>query len=318
MANKPSKALSSAGIVGIMLAIMESVAGTPWAFEISHQNFNGDLETVEYATVSATPAMRRWIGGRKAQTLFAQSITLKGEDYEDTLVDKIKNWVYDRTGLLRKRLANFIGMSVKHWNKLASEALELGETTLTYDGANFFSASHSTGSSGTIKNLVTSSTVAALDVVSTSSVTVAEAANIIYGLYQHFLTFKDDQGEPIHEDLEGVMIMVPPIMSAAFKQAIVSTVIVDGSTSRSNPLVGSDFTVRIVSNARLTSNTVLYAFALNGDPALILQQRGDVEPSAKAEGSDFAHDTDQWEFGIKAERAAGLFCWQAAIKATIS
>lgn len=318
MASKSSKHLSSAGIIGLMLSIMEVFTATPWAFRISHQNFDATEDLIEYATVSATPQMRRWIGGRDAKQLFAQTIEVRSELYEATLVDKVTNWVYDKTGLLKKRVDGFIGRSFTHWNKLATEVLELGGSTLTFDGQYFFDTDHSDGSSGTLKNLLTSSEVAALNVASTSAVTVAEAVDIIWGLVNHFRTFKDDAGEPIHEELNSVMIMVPTAMGPTFLQAVKSRIISDSNGSRDNPLIDGGFEVVINVNARLTSSTVLYAFALNGDPALIMQQRGAVEFTSKAEGSDYEHDTKQWEFGMSVERSVALFCWQAALKATIS
>lgn len=319
MALHPSKKLSSVGIIGLILSFLTVSPKTPWSFMISHQNLNAMDDTVEYATASATPAMRRWIGGREAKQLFAQSVSLKSEPFEATLVDFVKNWVYDKTGMLNQRLQNFVSRSVTHWDKLASEALELGTSTLTYDGTAFFSASHSTGKSGTIKNLVVAADVAELAVVNRDKVTVAEAADILYALLTHFQTFKDDAGEPIHEGLQQMMVMVPTKQFKAFNQAAIANVVTDSVGSRDNPLSNSGFQIKIVANVRLTSNYAIYAFATEGgDPCLIMQQQGDVKPSSKAEGSDFEHDTDQWEFGIKADRTVGLFCWQAAIKATIS
>ena len=318
MATTPSKTLSSAGIIGLMLSIMETMTATPWSFLISHQNLNADQESIEYATASATPQMRRWIGGREAKNLFAQSVTLVSEPFEASVFDKVKNWMYDKTGLMNRRLQNLSNKAITHWDKIATEALELGASTLTYDGQNFFSASHSTGDSGTIKNLVDKNTITELDVVDSTKVTTAEAADIIYSLLAHFQTFKDDQGEPIHEDLKSMMVMVPARLYKAFSQAATARTITDTVGSRDNPLLNSDLEIVVKSNVRLTSNLVIYAFALNGDPALVLQQQGEVKPTKKAEGSDFEHDTNQWEFGITADRVAGLFCWQAAIKATVS
>lgn len=314
-----SKKLSSVGIIGLMLSIMEVATRTPWSFMLSHQNFDAQDDTVEYAFASATPQMRRWVGGRNAKRLFAQSVSLKSEPFEATVVDFVKNWVYDKTGMLRKRVENFIGRSYTHWDKLATEVLLLGESTYTYDGAYFFSASHSTGDSGTIKNLLTSSEISALNVSSTSAVTTLEAADIIFGLLAYFQTFKDDVGEPIHEDLSSMMVMVPSVHYGAFASAASAKTVTNGTITRDNPLaVMPDLNIVVKANTRLTDATKIYAFALNGDPAFILQQQGPVKMSSKAEGSDFEHDTDQWEFGMQASRTVGLFCWQAAIKATLS
>jgi phage major head subunit gpT-like protein len=317
MPNATTKKLSSVGIIGMILSFLNVTGKTPWAFKISHQNLDAMDDNVEYATASATPQMRRWIGGRDAKKLFSQSISLRSEPFEATIVDFVKNWMYDKTGLLSRRLQNFVGRAITHWDKIATEALLLGESALTYDGSAFFST-HNTGLSGDVKNLVTATEVPALNVTNTSSVTTAEAADIIYGLLSHFQTFKDDAGEPIHEDLDSIMIMVPAVQYKAFAQAATAKIVTDGVGSRDNPLSNSNITVEVVANVRLTSATVIYAFALNGDPALILQQQGEVKPDSQAEGSKLEFDEKQWAFGISADRTAGLFCWQAAIKATLS
>lgn len=96
MALSTTKKLSSVGIIGMILSFLTVTPKTPWAFEISHQNLNALDDNVEYATASATPQMRRWIGGREAKRLFAQSVSLKSEPFEATLVDFIKNWMYDK------------------------------------------------------------------------------------------------------------------------------------------------------------------------------------------------------------------------------
>jgi len=312
-----TKKLSSVGIIGLILGFLNVTARTPWAFLISHQNLNAMDDNVEYAVASATPAMRRWIGGRDAKMLFSQTISLKSEAFEATVVDFIKNWVYDKTGMLSSRLQNFVGRSITHWDKLSTEVLLLGESALTYDGSAYFST-HNTGQSGNITNLVTATEIPSLNVAVTTSVTTAEAADICFDLLAHFQTFRDDVGEPIHEDLMEMLVMVPAVHYKGFSQAVSAKIVTDGVGSRDNPLLNSDFKIRVVANVRLTTATQIYAFALNGDPALILQQQGEVMPSSKAEGSDFEHDTNQWEFGMKADRTVGLFCWQAAIKATLS
>ena len=318
MANVSSKKLSSVAIMGMILSFLEAPSRTPWVTYIAHFNLNATDDLVEYATASATPQMRKWTSGREAKKLFAQSVELRTEDFEATVFDRVANWMYDKTGLLKKRVAAFANRSQTHWDKLATEAIELGESTLTYDGTAFFSASHSTNKSGTLKNLVTASEVAALNVTTAAAPTPAEAVDIIFGLLNHFKTFKDDAGEPIYEDLMSITVMVPVNMGPAFLQAATAKILASGSSTKDNPLLGTDYEVKILVNPRLTSTTVIYAFTNEGDPALICQQRGPVEMSKKAEGSDYEHDTNQWEFGMKANRTVGLFCWQAALKATLS
>lgn len=319
MPTKTSKALTSIGIIGMMVMMMETLETKSWALLLSHQNFDSTQSAEEYAMSTATPAMRRWFGGRDAKVALTQTITLTNEKFEATIDDDKRNWMWDKTGLLNTIVSRFVGRSLTHWNKLCSEAIELGETALTYDGATFFSASHSFGASGTLKNLVTKTTVPQLQVVSTTAVTVAEMANAIYGCINQFRTFKDDEGEPLNEDAMHFLVMVPTALSASAQQAVANKTVANSTSVIDNPLGNANFKIDIAVNPRLTSSTVFYVFVVDGEgPAFILQQRGVVEYSKKAEGSDYEHDTGRWQFGMNAERTVGLYCWQSAMKATVS
>ena len=316
---KTTPALSSRAIIGQFFLMLEGVTRSAWAQRIAHMNMNSDQSSEEYLLSSMTPAMRRWIGGREAKRLLVEALTLVNEKFEITVVDKVDNWRYDKSGQLNQRLQDMVSRTITHWNKLCSELLPLGASTLTYDGQFFFDTDHSFGLSGTLNNKLTASEVGALNVATAANPTAAEMADAIYGVVNWFYTLKDDQGEPINEDAEQFMVMVPTNMAAAARTAATKAILTNTSGSLDNPLLGSGFRIEVVPNPRLTANTVFYTFREDGSlKPFILQQRGQVEMTAKAEGSDFEHDTDQWEFGGKAERAAGLFGWQSAMMATLS
>lgn len=316
MGVKTTQALSSRAIIGQFFMMLEGITRAAWAQRIAHMNMNSDQSSEEYLLSSMTPAMRRWIGGREARRLLVESLTLVNEKFEVTLVDKVDNWRYDKSGQLNQRLQDMVSRTITHWNKLCSELLPLGASTLTYDGQYFFDTDHSFGDSGTLKNKLTASEVTALNVATAAAPTPAEMSDAIYGVINWFYTLKDDAGEPINEDAERFMIMVPANMAASARTAVTKQVLASGVD---NPLVGAGFQIEVVPNPRLSSTTVFYAFREDGSlKPFILQQRGQVEMTAKAEGSDFEHDTDQWEFGAKAERAAGLYGWQSAMMATLS
>lgn len=290
-----------------------------WASRVAHTNLNSDQKSEEYLLTSMTPAMRRWVGGRDAKRLLTESITLINEKFETTVVDARENWQYDKTGQLNTRLNDLVTRTMTHWNKLASELLIAGGSTLTYDGQYFFDTDHSFGLSGTLKNLLTASEVTTLNVTTAASPTAAEMADAIYGVINWFYTFKDDVGEPINEGAERFMVVVPANLAAPARTAATKAILNNGSGSLDNPLLGSGFTIDVVPNPRLSTTTEFYVLREDGSlKPFILQQRGQVRLTAKAEGSDFEHDTDQWEFGASAERIAGLFGWQSACKATLS
>lgn len=318
MGVKTTTALSSRAIIGKFFMLIEAAVMQAWAIQIAHFN-DTDQASEEYVLASMTPAMRRWIGGRDAKRLLSQAITLTNEKFETTLVDKRDNFQYDKTGQLNQRISDLVGRTITHWNKLATEALVAGTSTLCYDGQYFFDTDHSFGSSGTLKNLLTSSEVAALNVTTAAAPTSAELADAILGMINYFQNYLDDQGEPIHEEAKEFLVMVPPNMGAQAMVAKTKALITNGSTLVDNPLIGQDFRLSIQVNPRLTETTKLYCFRTDSAlKPLIMQQRGTYRVTSKAEGSDFEHDTDQWEFGVSAERAAGLFSWECAQKATLS
>ena len=318
MGVKTVTALSSRAIIGKFFLMMEDAATMVWAEKIAHIN-ETDQSSEEYVLSSMTPQMRRWIGGRDAKRLLTQTITLTNELFETTVVGKVQDWQYDKTGQLNVRIGELVKRARSHWNKLATEALVAGTSTLCYDGQYFFDTDHSFGSSGTLKNLLTSSEVASLDVTTTTAPTAAEMANAILGLISYFQNYLDDQGEPIHEGAAQFMVMVPANMAGAAYQATTKAMLATGSTAVDNPLLGQQFNVSIQVNPRLTETTKIYCFRTDGPTKpLILQQRGGLKVSAKAEGSDFEHDNNEWEFGVAAERTCGLFDWQMAQKATLS
>lgn len=316
---KTTTALSSRAIIGRFFMLIEAAVVQAWAMKLAHYNGDSDQSSEEYVLSSMTPAMRRWIGGREAKRLLSQAITLTNEKFETTLVDKRDNFQYDKTGQLNQRISDLVTRAITHWNKLASDSIMAGESTLCYDGQNFFDTDHSFGLSGTLRNLLTASEIPELNVATPAAPTAAELANVILGMINYFQNYKDDQGEPIHEEAKEFLVMVPPNMGAQALTAKTKALITNGSTLVDNPLIGQEFSLSIQTNPRLTETTKLYCFRTDSAlKPLILQQRGTYRITSKAEGSDFEHDTDQWEFGVSAERACGLFSWEVSQKATLS
>lgn len=311
-----SKVLSSRAIIGLFYLALEGVGKSSWALRVSNTNFNSDQTMEEYLLTSMTPPMQRWIGQRSVKQFLVESLQVTNDTFETTVRDFRKNWMHDKTGQLNVRLSEMAGRSVQHWAKLCTELLAAGTSTLTYDGANFFSASHSFGASGTLTNLLTSSDYATLNVGTAAKPTATEFVDALYDVINHFYGFKDDQGEPINEDAMAFTVNVPIGMAPAARQATTTKIL---TGSRDNPILDSGFTVDVVANPRLSATDAFYVHRTDGAlKTFILQQRDDLKITSKAEGSDYEHDTDMWEFGLSAERAAALFGWQSCIKVTLS
>jgi len=123
----------------------------------------------------------------------------------------------------------------------------------------------------------------------------------------------------MNEDAEKFLVVCPINHARAARLAVQKELLASGSTAITNPLKDSGFMIDVVPTPRLTATDTFYVFREDGDlPAVILQEKQPgLELTAKAEGSDYEHDHDMWQFGGKSNRAAGLFGWQSAIKVTL-
>ncbi len=320
MPRKTTAALSSKAIMAMIYVAIEGVAKSSWVRRVSLFNGNSEQKSEEYPLLSQTPQFSEWIGGRNARRLLVETLTLINKKYEATLEDFVDNFRFDNSGMLQRRIDGFAQRAETHWAKLICELLPLGTSTVTYDGQNFFSASHSFGDSGTLSNLLTNSDYGELDVTTPANPTSIEMANAINAVVNHFFTFKDDVGEPMNEDAERFLVVCPVQHAKAARAAVQKELLASGGATINNPLLNTGFQIDVYPTARLTATNAFYVFREDGElPACILQEKQPgLELTSKAEGSDYEHDTDKWQFGAKANRAAGLFGWQSCIKATLS
>lgn len=313
--------LSSREVIGRIYQALEGARLAGWLSLIAWMNSDTDKESESYAMTSMAPAMRAWVDSRKARGLRVNEATVLNSLFEATIDLPRDYFRRDKTGQLMLRVGELASRAVTHWNSLATNLIVNGASSQIYDGANFFSASHSEGDSGTQKNLLTAAEYPVLNVGTPAAPTPAEMADAILAVVNHFYGYLDDQGEPVNEDASEFLVMVPVNLAPAARAAVASNMLNDGNGSKDNPLKSqTDFKVSVATNPRLALGGVdFYAFRTDAaSKALILQEEYATEASAKAEGSEYEHDTNHWQFGLKASRGAGYGLWNQAIKATLS
>jgi len=138
---------------------------------------------------------------------------------------------------------------------------------------------------------------------------ILKAVQAIYG-------FKDDRGEPMNEMANRFLVMVPMGLWPAALKAV-SLPLLGGGESNI-VLNQGNFGIDVAPNARLTWTDSFAVFRSDENSlALIKQSRSGVTMSAKAEGSEFEHDTDRHQYGVRAERNVGYGLWQHACYVTM-
>lgn len=310
-----AKSLGSRAIIGEFYMRLEQNLGASWVSQVS-MLFPSDQESEEYKWLGQAPAMREWIGGRQAKGFRDNGITIVNKEYESTLEVPV-SWIRrDKTGQIMVRVAEQTDRANSHWAKLLSQLIIDGESSLCYDGQYFFDTDHSEGDSGTQSNDIT------YDVTTTTAPTAGEMETAILKAIQQIIGFKDDQGEPMNENAQKFLVMVPvPFMSAA-AAALGSTIIIDASTSRSNTIQVlssmAGFQVGLAINPRLTWTTELAVFRADGSVSpFIRQEEEDIQVEAIAEGSEEEFKNKRHLYGIHAIRNVGYGYWQKGCLVTL-
>jgi hypothetical protein len=318
-----SDLLSSRDVIGRMMLAMESASSNNWAQRVSLFNGAANQDVVRYGLTRATPAMREWIGGRALKSLGVDSLEVETKKFEATLDEERVFFRRDLTGQLQRRVDGLADRASSHWKALATALLRAGATATTaYDGAAFFSAAHELGNSGVQRNIYAAAQLPELD-VTLAAPTPLEMHNAIQAVIATFFGLLDDEGQPIHDDATDFVVIVPTrLYPSALAAATRSTVVGTGGAVAESTLP-PEWNISVVPNARLRGEAAdankFYVFRAGTDAAgLILQEEEGMRFTAKAEGSEYEHDTDRWQFGVSAMRGAGYGLWQYAAQATLS
>lgn len=276
-----------------------------------------DSSEETYRWLGAMPGMREWKGGRLEQGIRDELYIVHNLPFEVTLPVLLEDIRRDKTGMLKIRIAELgVVAGATHWEKLLTTLLLNGATNLCYDGKAYFSATHVSGESGTQKNLLTKTEVPSADVVLKTAPTAAEMAAIIMETIQHLYTLKDDQGEPINQNAKKFVVMVPIPFMAHTQQALSLQFLGAGI---SNPILGNNFQITALPNARLTWTDSFAMFRSDGRmKPLIAQEEVPIQTQTLGTGSEDEFHNRRHVFGAWSSRNAGYGLWQMAAKVTLS
>lgn len=306
--------LSSRAIMGMYFARLEQDPGMAWIEGISNM-FGSDQESERYEFLGQSPTMREWIGGRQAKGFSGEGITIFNKQYEATIEVRKRDVRRDKTPQIRARIDEFADRSQTHWASLLSSLLLNGASSLCYDGHFYFDTDHEEGDSGVQSNSIQvdiSELPAQVHGTPTQPSTEEFQQALLQGIAQ-IMAFKDDQGEPMNENANSFVVIVP--VSLFLKAVAAVSVLTTAALQQNlNPNVIANLQVDVRMNARLTWTDRFTIFRTDSPiKGFIRQTEQEVELKAKAEGSEFEFDNDAWQFGIDAWRGTGYGYWQRAV-----
>ena len=89
------------------------------------------------------PGFREWVGDRVFKDMQAQSYSITNKNWESSVGVKRTDIEDDNYGVYNPMFAEMGRAAKVHPDQLVFGLLKAGETTLCYDGQNFFAAAHS-------------------------------------------------------------------------------------------------------------------------------------------------------------------------------
>ncbi|MFA6121915.1 MAG: Mu-like prophage major head subunit gpT family protein [Sideroxydans sp.] len=309
--------LSSRAVIGMYYEALAAANGIKWIDGISNL-FGSDQESETYPWLGMPPAMREWIGGRQAKGLSGNSINIINKHFEATMAVALKDMRRDKTGQLKARLTEFATRGQTHYASLLSTLIANGGSSLCYDGQYFFDTDHSEGKSGTLDNDITTD-ISAVPAEVHGVITAPSKEEMLGAITKsisQFFTFTDDQGEPINEDAQSFLVMVPVGLHTAARNALSSTnVIGPGMASMDG------YKIELAVNPRLTAagwTDEFVTFRTDGSiKPLIRQEETSVVLKVKDENSEHAFDNDEIQIGIDGWHNVGYGRWQGAVLNTL-
>lgn len=294
--------LTTAGLKGNFFSALKAVDPF-WRKVATAIKSTGPSEN--YQWLGTVPQMRPWGSGRLAKGLTSESYSVENHKYEATIEVDRDEFSDDQLGQIRIRVRDLARRSATHPDKLLAVLLANGDQSgyEGYDAVEFFSDSHPNTEAGNQSNVLS------VEVTDSSDVSTDDFGSCYQQAVQTLLAIKDDQGEPINEDLSGLIAVVPPALWYPAKQALLAETI----SSSSNILAGE---AQVAVFPRLTDGTTWFLCRTDTEVRpFIFQDREPLEFSSLAEGSEEAFKREKYLYGARARYAMAYGYWQYCIQA---
>jgi len=306
--------LTERGIRSIFFDALENQWDQTWASRVGLL-IPSDTLVEKHRWLGPPPGMREWVGGLLARGMLNHEVTIENKDFEATIEISTHDLKLDKTGFISLRVQGLATRPNDHWQELLV-ALKTSNPT-AYDGQALFSASHSSGDSGTLSNLLTAADLPALNVTTAARPTVDEAGAILVQAAAHMFSYKDDKGKKANQGARSFLIVCPPNMAPGFSQAIASSF----NTDRPGGVVGGlGWQFAVVAEPELSSSTVAYFHRVDAPASrpYILQEL--APPTLDIIGMDSEHrkKNNSVVYSVKASRNVGPGEWRQVLHLTLS
>ena len=145
---------------GFSKAFQDALSQTPTDWEKVATLVPSSNTSNTYGWLNQFPKLREWVGDRVVKDMAAQGYQITNKLYESTVGVKRTDIEDDNVGVYTPLFAEMGRAAKAHADELVFGLLAAGESTLCYDGQNFFDTDHpvypnvdGTGTAATVSNL---------------------------------------------------------------------------------------------------------------------------------------------------------------------
>jgi len=260
---------------------------------------DSDRRQEDYGMLGNSPAVREWLGDRKFKELRSSDYFLKNKKWESSLKVAKDDISDDNLAMYPPMIKDLADEATHHPDELLFDTLLAGESSVGFDGQNFYDTDHEWGDSGVQSNDLT------FNAVDPDDVTVAEFADAYEIMRQAFLTFKRDNGKtyvrPTVKPLTGLMLLVPIELQLTATKAVTQEIT---DTGESNIILDLP---RILTSGFLTNQRKFYLFNLDSLlMPFIFQARESLSRGTKGIGD---LETQEIKFMTQARYNVGYLAW---------
>lgn len=145
---------------GYSKAFQDALAATPTDWEKLATRVPSSSTSNTYGWLNQYPALREWVGARVVKDMAASAYQVQNKLYEGTVGVARTDIEDDNVGVYTPLFAEMGRAAKAHADRLVFALLAAGESTLCYDGQNFFDTDHpvypnanGTGTAAQVSNL---------------------------------------------------------------------------------------------------------------------------------------------------------------------
>ena len=127
---------------GFSKAFQDALAATPTDWEKVATRVPSSSTSNTYGWLNQFPALREWVGDRVIKDMAASAYQVQNKLYEGTVGVRRTDIEDDNVGVYTPLFAEMGRAAKTHADRLVFGLLAAGETTVCYDGQNFFDTDH--------------------------------------------------------------------------------------------------------------------------------------------------------------------------------